>query len=336
MVKRKKWLIALAAAVLAAGAAGFVFRDAIWGVFFEDVPERMTVTAAWNPGSVADEVVRALAGGMDAQVTLQNITGANGANGADAVFGAPRDGESVLSTGLSAFVTSEAMGFAARSHREWESWLCAFSPVVVVVAAGSPYRTMEDLMAALRENPGRLRGANPGFGTVSYAAAELFSMRALLEFEFIDHAGSNPAINALLDGGADFALLISAEAAGRLRSGELLALGAFGETGFAPSVAGISERLDAVLPFGEGYGLFVPADVSNRRLNGLDAVIRKAAASEGFTAFLHNWGLEPVAPDRKQSRETAERLASLLCWTLYDAGYLPTNPDTLAIRRPVI
>jgi tripartite-type tricarboxylate transporter receptor subunit TctC len=309
-VRKKRILsLVLVSVILAASGARLVLREAIM-----DIPAQVTVTVAWNPYSIADDMIRAMAGNMNTQVTLQNITGANGANGANAVWNTERDGTNLLSTSLSAFVTSEAMGFAESSHRDWVVWLCAFSPAVVVVAADSPYHTIEDLIAAARQNPGRLRCANPGSGTVGFVAAELFRTRSQLEFEHVNHAGNNPAINALLDGEADFAVLLSTEAAGRLQSAEL-------------------RTLETNLQIGEYYGLFTPADVQDNRLRGLDALINLAIESEAFAVFLRGRELVPVAPDRKQSGEITEHHASLLCWTLYDAGYLPTKPDRLGVGR---
>ena len=331
--KRRIWLVALILLILLASAAVWFFWDAFTETMFRDKPDHVTITVAWNPHSTADDMVRALSGGMDTQVTLQNIPGANGANGANHVWNAARDGGELLSTSLSAFVTSEAMGFAESSHSDWTVWLCTFSPAVVVVAAESPYSTMEDLITAMRHNSEQLRCANPGFGTVGFAAAQLLSTRITLEFEHIDHAGNSPAINALLEGEADFAILLSVEAVERLNTGEIRALGAFGETTLAPSVTGIDARLDAVLPFGEYYGLFIPVDVPAARLNGLTDLIESATASDMFVAMLNEKNLTPVTLDRNQSNEITEHIASLLCWTLYDTGYLPISPDTIGVSR---
>jgi len=68
-------------------------------------------------------------------------------------------------------------------------------------------------------------------------------------------------------------------------------------------------------------------------LRGLDSIISTATTSEAFMVFLRDRELVPVIPDRKQGYDINEHIATLLCWTLYDAGYLPTNPDTLGINR---
>jgi tripartite-type tricarboxylate transporter receptor subunit TctC len=127
--------------------------------------------------------------------------------------------------------------------------------------------------------------------------------------------------------------LLYAEIALHLHSGELRALGAFGDTDIAPSVAGISSDIDAILPFGEYFGLFVPAEVPQNRLNGLERLIQAAASSDAFAAFVRDGGLIAVTPDRKQNGEQTGRFAALVCWTLYDAGHIPANPETIGIGR---
>jgi tripartite-type tricarboxylate transporter receptor subunit TctC len=329
-MKNKKWILLITAAVLVTAAAAAVYlRDTL----FADTPRQLNVTVAWNPHSLADDMVRAMAPGMEVPITLLNMPGALGSAGANAVYRAAHDGSSVLSTSLSAFVTGEALGFAEQSHTEWEMWLCAFSPAWVVVPDGSPYADMYDLIADLRARPGQLRCADSGFGTVSFAAAELLSVNLLLEFEQLSYPGSNPAIAALLEGEAQFGVLLSAEAFRRIQPGELRVLATFGEAGDVPGVRGLGDRLDAVLPFGEYYGLFIPAGVPDRMLNGLDAVVGSAAETEGFGTFLRERGLERVNTRRDRGMEITGRYASVICWILFDAGYLPTNPETIGIRR---
>ena len=345
--QQNRLIIAIAAVVVVAIAVFVIIYSGI----FIGAPRQISVTIAWNPGSTADDIVRTISRATDTQVSLLNITGANGASGANAVFNSVHDGTSVLSTNLSAFVTSEAMGFADSSPSDWAAWLCAFSPAVVVVANNSPYYTINDLIAAMRQKPGGLLCANSGFGTVSYTAAELLSTRIILEFDHLSLSGSNQAVEALMNGSdieneVDFAILLSIDIAEHLRTGQLRAIGVFSKEEYVlqnedtvitvPSISGIGidNRLDAVLPFGEYFGLFIPADTPQSKLRGLDTLIKKAVGSEIFDDFSKNAGLLTMTPDRAKSATTIEKFSSIICWTLYDVRYLPTNPETLGISRP--
>jgi len=339
-VSRNRRNIAIAIIVLAIALTLIIIS---YGNPFRSTPDEVTITVAWNPGSTADDMVRAMLDVADTEIILQNITGAYGADGSNAVFRDTHEGTRLLSTSLTAFVTSQAMGFAESSHKDWEAWLCAFSPAVVVVASDTPYNDIDKLITDIRTNPGMIRCADGGHGTISYIAAELFSSRAVLEIDHISYSGSNPAITALFDGEAEFAILPSTFIINYLHSGELRALGAFSTTDLSlndgnkkiivPSITGLSERLDAVLPIGEYYGLFIPADTSEAQLNGLETMIKKATSSDKFMAFIQTSGLEPIIPDRNNSTKTIEIFSSTVNWTLYDAGFLPTNPELLGIPR---
>ena len=343
--KNRLILIISTTAIVVAAAVFFIFRSGV----FESAPDHITFTVAWNPGSTADDIVREISRTTEAQVTIQNITGANGANGANTAFQSGRNGDMLLSTSLSALVTAEAMGFSENSHNDWTAWLCAFSPAVVVVASDSPYHSMDDLIAAIRQNPGRIRCANSGFGTISFTAAELLSTRVVLEFDYISYSGSNQAVEALessesQETEADFAVLLSIEATEYIRTGQVRAIGAFTEVEFymqsgdslisIPAIRGVDSRLDASLPFGEYFGLFIPSDTPQSKLHGLDSFIRDAVGTEWFYDFTRNAGFEVLTPDRSKSAEITEHFSSIINWTLYDVGYLPTNPETLGISRP--
>jgi len=346
--RRRKYrliLLIIVIVLVIAASTFFLIRSGI----FNSQPEQISITVAWNPGSTADDIVREMSRATDTQISIQNITGANGANGANAVFSSERSGTSLLSTSLSALVTSEAMGFAESSQNDWASWLCAFSPAIVVVADDSPFYSMNDLIAAIRLDPGRIRCANSGFGTISFTAAELLSTRVILEFDHISLSGSSQVIEALQsseqqEAEADFAVLLSIEATEHLRTGQIRAIGAFtGSEHFfqygnpvvtVPSISGIDNRLDNVLPFGEYFGLFIPTDTPQSRLHGLDNMIKAVTESQTFSHFLSNNGLMAITPNRNESSQATEHFSSIINWTLYDVGYLPTNPETLGIPRP--
>ena len=289
--KKAKALIIIAAVLLSAAVAAYFVFDL--KMFFADIPKQLTITVAWNPGSMADDITRVMAGNTDTQTAMQNIPGAHGANGLNTVFNTGTNGANLLSTSLSAFVTSEAMGFAESSPSDWTAWLVAFSPAVLVVAADSQYNAVNELAG--------LTCANSGFGTVSFAAAELLSG----EYGHISFSGVNAAVNALFDSEADFAVLLKTEVAGRLNSGELRVL----------------ETMD----FGEYYGLFAPASVRKSRLNGLDLLIESAVTSDAFMTFINENGLSVADYSRKSGDKVISEYGSLLRGIFYEAGFLPAG-----------
>ncbi|MCL2456621.1 MAG: tripartite tricarboxylate transporter substrate-binding protein [Defluviitaleaceae bacterium] len=307
MKKRVVYFNIAVAAVIFAAVAIFFLRQRNDETKL-DIPENLTLVVAWNPHSTADEMLRALP--FDTRFAVQNISGANGANGKNAVFSAPHNGENILATSLIPFATAQSSGFGVSSRDEWVGWLCAFSPAIVAVAADSPFGTMRDLTDALRSR--NLTCANSGAGTASFFAAVLLQKN--FDFENISHAGSSPAINALKNREADFAVLLSVEAVIALRSGELRALAAFTEKDFAmENIPSISHAIDENhLPFGEYFGLFIPENVSRARLDGLEFLFQNAAASERFENFIREKGLAPETPDKIQNAALINHIYKLI------------------------
>jgi hypothetical protein len=129
-----------------------------------------------------------------------------------------------------------------------------------------------------------------------------------------------------------------------LRSGQLRAIGAFTETELVLQngnstiniypLIGMDGRLDDVLPIGEYFGLFIPDDTPQSQLYMLDSMIMSIVDSEIFDDFSRDKGLVKLIPDRSKSTAATKSFSSIICWTLYDVGYLPTNPETLGISRP--
>ena len=323
--KHKKPIIITAAALVCAAAVAVLFFISNRELFEPDI------VVPWNPGGIADLTARALVPGSE----IKNIPGANGANGSNEVLNAPRDGKTALSTNLSAFVTSHMLGFTETGHTGWEIWLTAYAPAVVAVRADSPYNTLPDLLNA----DGKPRCANAGGGTMSYVAAYLFAEAAGIDVEHTAYSGSNPAVNAVAEGNADFIIALSTELTAKLRSGELRALASLSDadlqlSGVPYSIPKASDAVPAlknIAPFGEYYGMMMPKTTPRNALRNCDALWVAAVKRESYGTFADETGLLKL--NAKRETKTANRMASIICWTLYDSGYVDISPETAGIKR---
>lgn len=340
--KRKRiWVpIAIIAAVLLAGAATLYILRPDWLPDWLDnllpdppAPEMSGLVVPWNPGGTADLTTRALLNIAAPDMSIQNIHGANGATGLNEVWNAAHDGSRVLGTNLFSLVTLRQMGFTDTGHGDWAVWLTTYAPSVIAVAADSPHQTLGDLLAAARAN--ELRCANAGNGTLGFVAAHLFADGVGMDVKHTAYSGSNPAMNAVTDGDADYIVALSSEMIGKLRSGELRALASLSDSTVSldgkaiPPASGTVPELVNIEPFGEYYGMMVPGDVSSGVLKGYDTQWTDAAASESFGTFAEEKGLIQLEVSRAHSIETTDRIASLVCWTLYETGCVNISPESM-------
>lgn len=257
------------------------------------------VTVPWNTGSMADSVARALLEASGINAEIRNINGSGGAIGINAVLAAPLDGENILGTNLLSVIISELTGLTPTGVDEWEFWFVAFSPSVLIVHENSGYRSLRALLSA-RE----LTAANAGGGTPSYIAAHLFAENAESENITLTHSefpGTNPAINAVIQGEADFIIVPKADVAAVLNFGGLLVL-------------------DEMSDFGEWYGFMLPKGTDREILHYYDELFETAAQSGFFASFAEENGLILLQPDRTADTETAANTAEMIERVLRDSG----------------
>jgi tripartite-type tricarboxylate transporter receptor subunit TctC len=148
--------------------------------------------------------------------------------------------------------------------------------------------------------------------------------KAAFDFSHISLPGSSPSINALTNGDADFAVLLSVEAVGALRSGQIRALAAFTEDDFIirgeneiliPSLpSATAQDFGEFLPFGEYFGLFMPNAAPQANITAVESMLQNPPPS--FEDFIRERGLIAIPPSIPTSAAHMNRLCPLICQTL--------------------
>jgi tripartite-type tricarboxylate transporter receptor subunit TctC len=150
-----------------------------------------------------------LAERLSAQVIVENRTGASGNIGTEAVARAPADGTTLLvgspgTMGINPFLFrtlpyDAVRDFVAVSH-------AVSFPQVMVVSPQSPIRSLADLIAAAKAQPGALNYASSGNGTTSHLAFELIRAAAGIDIVHVPFRGGTPAIQAVMQNEVQVAL----------------------------------------------------------------------------------------------------------------------------------
>jgi tripartite-type tricarboxylate transporter receptor subunit TctC len=156
---------------------------------------------------------------------VENRPGGNGFIGVGALLAAPADGSAVLVGSTSTLATNVAL-FRAMPYDPLKDLapltLMVGSPPVLVVASGSPHRSLGDLLAAARSSPGRL---NYGSGAASYhLMAERMNQLARVNTTNVPYRSAPEAVTAVLSRQVDFTFAEVASAAGAIQDGALRAL----------------------------------------------------------------------------------------------------------------
>lgn len=188
----------VAAVALAAGLAHAAF------------PERpVTIVVPYAPGGAADAVARVIATRMGAKlgtsVIVDNKAGASGTIGASFVAKAPADGYTMLYDATPYSINPHLfprMPYASTALQPLS--LVLLAPNVLIVKADSPLKTVDDLVARAKAQPGRLNFASGGSGTVQRLAAELFRQQLGLDMVHVPYKSGGPAIADVMGGQVDF------------------------------------------------------------------------------------------------------------------------------------
>jgi len=266
-------------------------------------PERpITLVVPYAPGGGADAAARLLATRMGARlgtsIIVDNRPGASGTIGASQVAKARADGYTVLYDATPFSINPHLFAKLpyARSALQPLS-LVLLMPNVVVVKADSPVRSVADLAARAKAQPGKINFASGGSGTVQRLAAELFRQRLELDMVHVPYKSGGPAIADVMGGQVDFMFGTMAATYPLVTGGKLraLAVAAPQRSARLPDVPTVSET---VIPGYEAYewnGIFLPTGtpepVATRLHQALAEVLQEAEVRQR----LSDLGAQPMA-----------------------------------------
>ena len=190
----------------------------------------MTIVVPFPPGGSTDMIARTLAAKLQEQLhqsfIVDNRAGATGTIGMGQVKRAAPGGYTLIVSSLGPFVIAphllKNVPYDMAKDFDLLSVLVQ-APNVLVVPASSPYKTVDDVIAALKKTPGKLTFASSGNGSSDHLTAELFWQRTGTSGVHVPYKGGAPAMNDLLGSVVDASfqninVVVQHVATGRLRA----------------------------------------------------------------------------------------------------------------------
>ena len=183
-----------------------------------------------SPGSTADVVARVVAEGLGQDLGqpfyVENLPGAAGIPGTRQLVAAAADGYT-----LAVVSSNHAINPGLYRNIPYDSLkditavgLIGTTPLVLVVGAGSPYKTVQELLAAARAHPGSLSYGSSGKGSVLHLAGELLKSKAGIDMLHVPYKGVNTLMTDVLGGQINAAFLATPSALPQIKAGKLRAL----------------------------------------------------------------------------------------------------------------
>lgn len=228
-------------------------------------PGDVRILIGYEPGGGTDLTARVIAARLHANlgvpVIVENRPGALGQIAAQFVARQPGNGRMLLVTTSSPILAGPHLqpGFNPLKELAAVTLLTRF-PGVLVVPAASTLKSIEDIVAEARRNPGKLTFATSGNGSMNHLAGEMLKKMAGIDMTHVPYKGSGPALIAVMGKHVDMSFAAIQGAVARIRSGELRALGVDGveRAAVLPDVRSIREAGFPDYGISNWMGVFAP------------------------------------------------------------------------------
>ena len=247
------------------------------------------------PGGPSDIFARGLAQGMSADlgqtVVVENIGGQGGVIGVDRALKSAADGYTLgFNSGSTLAIAPYSFTRLPYDVKKDAALITVVVrvPEVLVVHPSMPVKTLQELIAYAKANPGKVNFGSAGGGSITHLAGELLKAEARIDIVHVPYKGAAPAVNDLLGGQVQMGIFDVPVLLGHVRSGRLRAL-AITSTKRSEALPDVPTTVELGYPnvtSDNWYGLIVPAatpaEVQKRIHGAAVSALRSPAVVEQF------------------------------------------------------
>ncbi len=284
----------------AGAAAGLALAGTALPVLAQSYPTRpITMVCPWGAGGGTDATARIIASLLEKElgqpVTVVNRTGGSGVVGHSAIASAAPDGYTI---GV-ATVEIGMMHWQGLTDLTGASYtpigLVNADPAGVQVRSDSPYKTISELLAAIKANPGKIKASGTGQGGIWHLA-----IAGLLRDQKIDPAtvpwvpsnGAAPGLQDMIAGGVDVAPVSLPESRSLIDAGKVRSLAIMSEESSTlyPNVPTLKKAIGSDWSMAAWRGIVAPKGIAADVRDKLAAAVKKIAAGKEFNDFMSKQG----------------------------------------------
>jgi tripartite-type tricarboxylate transporter receptor subunit TctC len=311
MVAKRLWSIVSIAALLALSLSTPTLA--------QGYPDHIIkVVVPYGPGFVADTMARIIADRLSPQlkqpIIVENRPGAGGVLGTDYVVKSNPDGYTLLSHTMAALGPTASTNMPYDPLRDLEGIAPVASVSGILVASKARgFKTLQELIAYGKQNPGALNFASLGPGSPSHIYAEKLMRIAGFEAVPISYKGPSEAMTDLIAGRVDFFALTVATALPYVRDGKLTAL-AITSSKRPAFLADVPTTVEAGVPnssLDSGVGFWAPRGTPGPIIQDLSqkivAIAQEPEVRQRFLSFgAEPWPMTPAEFDQHMRGEIEE------------------------------
>ena len=275
---------------------------------FPDRPVKLIVT--YPPGGSSDLMARVLGQKLSdlwgQPVIVENKAGAAGSIGMDYAAHQPNDGYAFVIGNLGpAGVNPLLQKLPYSMEKDFIAVsLSATGPNILVVPANSPYKTVKDIIADAKANPGKVSFGTSGPGSMSHLASELMMRQAGIKMVAIPYKGGGQAVTDVLAGQLPMIISDALPVSQHIASGKLRALAITSEkrSPLFPDIPTFAETgLDGMVAL-NWWGIYLPAGTPQAIVDNYNATLAKAMVNADLKDRFNKLGVEPHASSPAEFR----------------------------------
>jgi tripartite-type tricarboxylate transporter receptor subunit TctC len=334
-MRKMKWLYGFVALltigfVVPAQAADFPTKD-ISGII------------QWGAGGATDNVSRAttpyVEKALGKQIVLQNKPGATGAVGLMQVYNQPADGYTLL-YGAENPTLYKVLDISQIDYDAfYPVMLIARNVGVIVCNNDQPWKTLGDLFADAKKNPGQLKMGSTGPGGLPHVVSSMLKATSGVNFNHIVYQGEGPLTTAILGGHIQWTTMGMAAVREHLRAGRVRALAVVSDTPVptlenVPLITATSADYKKFLPWGPFYGVFVKKETPDAVKKALVDAFQKGLKDPKAQEFIANFGSVYMGISGAEAEKFLKQWQSTTTWLLQDAGATKFSPEKFGIPKP--
>jgi len=267
----------------------------------QSLPKVIRLVVPYAAGGGTDilsrQVAETLAAELGASVIVENVGGGGGNIGAQEVIRSATDGSTLLMGDLSLAVNPslyKKLPFDPLKDLSPVA-LVAKAPLVLIVSASTGIKTVKDLVAYVKANPGKLSFASAGYGNPPHLAGELFRLATQSDIVNVAYKGVGPALTDLLGGRVTMMFTGISSTRQYIENGKLNALAVTGEQR-APTLPEVPTIAEAGFPginVSSWWGIFGPAKLSTPVRTAYAAAVDRTLKSVPLREKLEGQNIVP-------------------------------------------
>lgn len=286
----------VAAAAIVAGLAAF---GPSCQAHADTWPSRpITIVVPFPAGGASDQLVRVISAklSLGQSIVVENKTGAGGMIGASMVARAAPDGYTFLLGTIATHAINPALRakMTYNAAKDFEPVILLGSvPNVLLTNPQSPYKSVSDLVAAAKKEPGKIQYGTPGLGTSQHLSAENFKALSGAQITHVPYRGSPVAIMDLISGQIPITFDTVIFAQPYVQSGQVKALAVTSakRSTVLPDVPTMQEAGVKGMDVESWQAIYVPAGTPRAIVDKMNANIREVLAMPDVKAKMASLGM---------------------------------------------